>query len=293
MFTGLNNIGSSQDARFPDAVSLDKEEKITKLIGSEWFMIPAEEEVDQAFDIAKTIENSTVRHFMLSDICNAYLKLSTLQGCKKAYKVAQYKEEQIADVRNLLNVIVGVCLRLQTPEALSLAEEIFESYPKQMALSEHKNEFYSAQARLKKIAPKKKYEQKAVDANELNKRVEDLLIKKGDLSTILGRDAKNLVEKRQFQQAIEMANSISDDISRNGILAEIFGKCCAYGDGEALGFAFEIAKNKTQYRDNYMFSLIETCKKLENKELALKFAEEIQDPTLKEKSIRKINLWRV
>lgn len=166
MFPGVSSLGSSQDARFSDATSLDKEAEIAKLIGSEWFSIAVEEEVDKAFDIAKTIESTTILHFMLSDICNAYLKLSTLQGCKKAYEVAQYKEQQRADIRNQLNSIVGVCLQLQTAEALSIARKIFETYSKQMTFSEYKNEFYSAQARLEIVAPKKECEQKAIDTNQ-------------------------------------------------------------------------------------------------------------------------------
>lgn len=298
MFTGEPSIQSSQAAHFlessqavhfPKATDFDRAAKIKKSIGSTWYHIPVEEKLDQAFDSAKEIESFDVRHSMLCGICNAYLKLSTLESCKKAYQVAQYQEREIGDARNLLNVIVGVCLQLHKPETLCLAGEIFESYPEQMAFSEHRDEFYSAQADLKKIFSENEYEQKTLTNNELRKRVENYLIKERESNAILGRDAKELIEKREFRQGIQMANRISDDISRGGVFKEIFARCCVYGDTEALDVAFDTIKNKTTCRDIYILSLIDTCQQLKNKGSALKFADEIQNPMLREEGFRKIN----
>jgi hypothetical protein len=281
----------SSSARYPDSVSLEKEEQITKLIGPE-YLIPKKEDLDQAFEIAKTIKNSTVQHFALSDICKAYLKLSTDEGCEKGYEVAQYKEKQVADIRELLNQIIGVCIRLKTPASISLGKKIFVTYPKQMALAEHKNAFYVSLDDLGDNTPQPR--KTTVSANELNRKVEDLLIARGDLNVILGREAKELAEKRQLQRSIEVANNIQNEIERDGIIACIFEKCCSYGDPESLSFALEIAKNKKhEYRDSYIYSLIETCKKQGNKPFALQSVEEMQNQQLKEKTIHKIHLWKV
>lgn len=88
------SVGGLTGGFTPSLIDQEKENQISKLIEG---LFINEEGIDKAFDIAKTMESSVTLHFMLSDVCNAYLKLGTEEGCKKAYQVAQYKEKQRAE----------------------------------------------------------------------------------------------------------------------------------------------------------------------------------------------------
>ncbi|MDR3623514.1 MAG: ankyrin repeat domain-containing protein [Chlamydiales bacterium] len=138
------SVGGLTGGFTPSLIDQQKEDQISKLIDG---LFINKENIDIAFDIAKTMESVTL-HFMLSDICNAYLKLGTEEGCRKAYKVAQYKEQQRADVRKLFDSIIETCIQIRTPNSIVLAEEIYEDNSKCLALSSHKNDFHMAKAQL-------------------------------------------------------------------------------------------------------------------------------------------------
>lgn len=121
------------------------EDSISKLIDQ---LFITEEDIDLAFGLAKKIKSSVHLHFILSDVCNAYLKLGTEEGCKKAYTVAKFKENKRDDVRKLYDSIIEVCVRIKTVNSIALAEQIYEDNAECLSLSLHRNEFHMAKAQV-------------------------------------------------------------------------------------------------------------------------------------------------
>lgn len=129
----------------PSLADEEKETQIAKLIEG---LFINEEKVDQAFEIAKTMESSVTFHFMLSDVCYAYLKLGTESGCKRAYHVAQHKEKQQANVYKLFDAIIKACILLKTVESITLAEDIYTDNAKCLELSPNKNDFHRVKTQI-------------------------------------------------------------------------------------------------------------------------------------------------
>ncbi len=148
---------SGNTAFNPSLVDQQKETLISNLLDR---LFIYEEIIDSAFEITKTIESSVSLHFMLSDVCNAYLKLQTEDGCKKAYEVAKFKEQKKANVYKLLDSIIEVCICLKTLESISLAEEIYNDNSESLKYSSHKNDFLMAKEHIEhlhgKIKPSEK-----------------------------------------------------------------------------------------------------------------------------------------
>lgn len=153
------NVSNSYKLEIQEAKEVDKlpkkftpspgdearERRISRLINGYFINT---QEVDKAYEIAKKMDSSTCLHFMLSDICKAYLKLWTIDGCQKAYEVAKDKQEQRANIRRLLDEIIERCLEIKTAESVALAEDIYEENAKTLTCSLHKNAFHSAMAQL-------------------------------------------------------------------------------------------------------------------------------------------------
>src|SRR5262245_19773332 len=108
IMTSLQPLGSYHE---PDPESLQKEQKIQGLIASS----PTQQNIDNAADIAMTIYSKTVCHFALTDICRAYLTLSTFEGCRRAFWIAKKKEELGDHVQMLMNEVVGGCIKEGSP----------------------------------------------------------------------------------------------------------------------------------------------------------------------------------
>ena len=85
-----------------------------------------EKMIDTAFDISSKIESSTVLQSMLSNICNAYLKLQTESSCEKAYKVAKLKAQNNEEAYQIYTaIIIESCKRLKTANSVKLAEKMY------------------------------------------------------------------------------------------------------------------------------------------------------------------------
>lgn len=122
----INPLRIIQDVREPDKLSLQKEAEITRLITPRsFFEKPDLENINTAYEIVKEIPSVT---FMLTEICRAYLKLRSEEGCEKAYEVL-YKEKRVSNFNKLLNEIVDVCVNLETYRSIFLGEKILISYP--------------------------------------------------------------------------------------------------------------------------------------------------------------------
>lgn len=139
MFLGLispEKVSFSPYSLVPDGKKAQLNQLITSIR-----LIPLEKDIDQAFNIAKTIEFSTDLEYQLFDIYNAYLQLINIESYKKAYEVVKYKDQHGIDIQQSLNNIINACIHLKTLKAIELGEEIFSSYPQFVSLSPHKVKF--------------------------------------------------------------------------------------------------------------------------------------------------------
>lgn len=288
MYSNHKSIGNMS---LEEAALYYNEEAFVKLVKSdEWWKIPTKSDVDQAFEIAKATNHSALQHFRLTDVGKAYLKLRSEEGCQMAYEVAQYKGRNIEmEMDVLLNPIVKVCLALATIKTIALARIIFDEHPNLMCYSfEEKRHLASAEMHLQDQLPKSQ-NKTALKVVDHVKKAEEYLIARGDTDTIAECESRRLANERQFHKAITIANGIRGKIPLSAARSEIFTICCQFGDEEALRIAFDIAKSHPEYPDNYLVTLIENCKKHNQRDLAIEFSQAIQNEKWREKQIRKLN----
>lgn len=84
---------------------------------------PSEENIDKAYEIAKTIEIHYDRIYAISDVSVAYTKLKTTEAFRKAYQATLSVSDQI-NVKTFLEQITEKCRELNNDEATSLAKEM-------------------------------------------------------------------------------------------------------------------------------------------------------------------------
>jgi len=234
-----------------------------------------EENVDKAFEIVKTLKFSYSTQNILIDIFQIFLNQNTVRLCKKAYEVARFKQHHQPGDTYLLDQIIEKCMSLRTNDAESFLAEMLKYYPKFSAVITHE------------APPIRPMLSKAADTRN---PIRDALIRQGDENAIKGYEADNLADQRKFRAAVSIAQTIPDLVNRRGTIASIYGKCCDFGDEEALRFAMELAiqHEEAQYRISYLYGVTEACKKQKLRDLALEAASRIEDPTLRDKSIGKI-----
>lgn len=123
--------------------------------------------------------------------------------------------------------------------------------------------------------------------------VDEELIRRGNTDVMLQIIAKNLIfeikETNSLTKTQEFFNTIEkiqDPIYKNGVLAEAFESFSK--NSESQWISLSIAKKEGVYKDNYLYQLIESCRKTKNKDIALEAAEEITDPQRKSKYLAQI-----
>ncbi|MFV0340981.1 MAG: hypothetical protein ACK5MA_10235 [Parachlamydiaceae bacterium] len=84
---------------------------------------PSEENIDKAYEIAKSIEVYLDRIYAISDVSVAYTKLKTVDAFRKAYQATLSVSNQI-DVKKFLEQLTEKCLELSSYESTDLAREI-------------------------------------------------------------------------------------------------------------------------------------------------------------------------
>ena len=97
-----------------------KKKEVALLIGG---TSPSEENIDKAYEIAKTIEIHYDRIYAISDVSVAYTKLNTTEAFRKAYQATLSVSDQI-NVKTFLEQITEKCRELNNDEATSLAKEM-------------------------------------------------------------------------------------------------------------------------------------------------------------------------
>lgn len=232
-----------------------------------------QENVDKAFELVKTLKFSIPVQGVLNDIFEIYLDQGSLTFFKKAYKIALYKQQHLPDDTYLLDQVVEKCISLRSPQGESFLNQVLQYYPKcneDLVRGEVVSAFPIPRA-------------------DTRNPIEDLLIKKGDESAIKGREADQLVERGKFQEAIDLAQTISDSDYRKGVLASLFARCCKIGDEGALVFALHMALQHPEYKTNYLCEVIEACKKNKHEKLAREAARHIEDQRQRVKWLAKID----
>ncbi len=97
-----------------------KKEEVALLIGG---TNPSEENIDKAYEIAKTIEVYYDRIYAINDVSVAYTKLKTTDAFRKAYQATLSVSNQI-DVKKFLEQLTERCRELNSDEATNLAREM-------------------------------------------------------------------------------------------------------------------------------------------------------------------------
>lgn len=243
----LNPLRIIQDVLKSDKLSLQTEAEITGLITPRSsFEKPDLENINTAYEIVKEIPSVT---FMLTDICRAYLKLRTEDGCDRAYEVALYKEKRVANIYKLLNEIVDVCVNLVTYRTICLGKKILNSHP---------------------------YLDKGT--------IHNLKVATSRLG-----GPKDLVMRGQFTEAIEWANNESKDSSDSAMREVFSQCCSRGDEEALrVAYKIAVSKEKSE-KDTYISEIISVCLREGNKGLALYYADKIRDDITKNEKIRKIN----
>ncbi len=124
-------------------------------------------------------------------------------------------------------------------------------------------------------------------------KVDEELIRRGNTDIMLQKIARKLMSEiketqslSKTQELFRTVEKIEDPIYKNGILAEAFESFSQ--DFKSQWISLSIAKKVSQYKDNYLYQLIEACRKTKNKEIALEAAEEISDAQRKAKYLAQI-----
>lgn len=267
-------VETSQDA---DQI---KSQQITALLKPEVISafkqrIP-EENIDQAFRIVKSMTYAAASQTKLYEILEIHLAQNSVKGCKKAYEIARYTQQQGRDDSWLLDKIVEKCMSLRTPGSESFLSDILKFYPKCDATIVRE-----ADPILPDLFAKP----------DIRNSVLDALVEKGDKTAINEREAEDLADKGQFKEAVTSAQSLSDPIIRKGVMGRIHQKCCEAGSKDSLRFAIEIAlqHDDPQFRMSYLNDVIEACKKHKDREIAFEAANRIEDTKFRAKIIEKLN----
>lgn len=246
----------------PQNFNLEIPARIKKLTDLATF--PGEDDIDEAYRLAKKIKTFASQQFELSHVCRAYLQHGSYSSLRKAYEIIQFKVAHRVSTRYLIDSCINTCLRLAKIEALLLASEIIKKHNNPPKFSYHSQSDIIKNALL------------ACEDNEQQNH------------TI--KNVHKFLAERKLSEALIEAKSV-EEFLQEFFLTKILDRCCEYGDQESLLFAFDIAINHTQFHDYFLLKLVETCKKQTLKTLAYKFAEYISSVSIRELKLLQIESW--
>lgn len=252
-----------------ESASVRKHEQIKEILKKSFLELA---DVNDAFDIARTIKCLNTTHFALTELCKAYLKFPTIEAFDKAMGIIAWKKENCLKGQNvfyLVDYAAHAFNNYNTEQSLHFLDLLFKEYPTELASSPLKNQPIKAAA---EAAPQSTPPRPTSTPQSTATKISSLLTQK----------AEDLFANQLYNEALLETKTASTGIKLEISLVELFEKCILARSQHSLECAYRIINEMATNRDKYRYDLFKQCKNEPMQYLGLKIATEFDDRKLRQ-----------